>query len=201
MAVRRFANPSLAWHQVPPSLWTVIGFLRFAGLMNAAVWFGAAVSFTVAIGPAIFSDDMRHLLGDHNFPYFKGAIAEVVIARQLDLQIVCGLIAVAHACAEWLYLGRPLHRFWTGLLAVLVAFSLLGDFAFQPKIKALHAIEYAANLPATERAAAGKRLGLWHGLAQAMNVLMLGGLAIYLWRVAHPVSTTHFVTPAAKFPG
>ena len=179
----------------------MIGFLRFAGLMNAAVWFGAAVSFTLAVAPAIFSEEMRRLLGDHNFPYFKGAIAEVVIARYLDLQMICGLIAIAHACAEWLYLGRPLHRFWTGLLAALVALSLLGDFALQPKIRTLHTIKYSANRPAADRALAAKRLALWHGLAQTVNVLMLGGLAVYLWRVAHPVSTTRFVAPAAKFPG
>jgi hypothetical protein len=33
-------------------------------------------------------------------------------------------------------------------------------------------------------------------MAQAVNVFMLGGLAVYLWRVAHPVNTARFVAPA-----
>ncbi len=178
----------------------VIGFLRFVGLMNAAVWFGAAIFFTVGVGPAVFSHDMQRLLGANNFPYFSGAIVQVLIARYFDLQVVCGLIALFHAAAEWLYLGRPLHKFWAGLLAGLLAVGLLGDFVLQPKIQKLHAIKYAPNRAPATRNAAARSLGLWHGFSQTVNVLMLAGLGLYLWRVAHPVSTTRFVTPA-KFPG
>ena len=178
----------------------VIGFLRFVGLMNAAVWFGAAIFFTVGIAPAVFSHEMQRLLGANNFPYFSGAIVQVLIARYFDLQVVCGLIALAHAFVEWLYLGRPLHRFWTGLLAGLLAVGLLGDFVLQPQIRQWHDREYAVGRSAAEHALARKRLGLWHGFAQTVNVLMLAGLGLYLWRVAHPVNTTRFVTPV-KFPG
>ncbi len=169
--------------------------------MNAAVWFGSAILFTFAVGPAVFSPDMRHLLGQNNFPYFSGAVAIVLVGRYLDVQVACALIAVFHAFAEWLYLGRPLRRFWAGLLVVLVGGSLLGDFVFQPKIRTLHGIKYAVNHPPTERQAAGRRLALWHGAAETVNFVMLLGLGVYLWRVAHPVSTARFVTPAAKLPG
>lgn len=168
--------------------------------MNAAVWFGAAVFFTLGIGPAVFSQDMRLLLGENNFRYFSGAIAQVLIARYFDLQIVCGLIALFHAFTEWLYLGRPLHRFWTGLLAGLLAVGLLGGFVLQPRIKHLHAIKYAQNRSETDRAAAARSLSLWHGFSQTVNVLMLAGLGLYLWRVAHPASTARFVT-GVKFQG
>ncbi len=55
----------------------VIGFLRFIGLTNAAVWFGAAVFFTFVGGPAFFSPEMKHLLP----PPYNGAAAELMIAR------------------------------------------------------------------------------------------------------------------------
>ena len=37
--------------------------LRFIGVMNAALWFGAALFFTFAIAPAFSSPEMKRLLG------------------------------------------------------------------------------------------------------------------------------------------
>lgn len=173
----------------------MIGFLRFVGLLNAAVWFGAALFFTFGIGPAVFSQEMRGLLGEHNYPFFSGAIAQVLIARYFDLQLICGLMALLHAFTEWLYLGRPLQRFWLGLLVGLFAAGLLGGWVLHPRIKDLHARKYAQSLPAPARVAAAGSLRLWHGVAQGINVLVLVGLGAYLWRVAHPVSTARFVSP------
>lgn len=171
------------------------GFLRFVGLINAAVWFGAAVFFTVGAGPAIFSQDMRRLLGENNYPYFSGAIAQIVIASFFKLQLACSIVALLHALAEWLYLGRSLRRFGLGLLVGLFVLGLVGTFWMQPKIKELHAARYAVNQPATVSAAKAKSLRLWHGAAQGANLVMLAGLAVYVWRVAHPVSTARFVSP------
>src|SRR6266436_1420387 len=84
-----------------PSL--VIGFLRFVGLLNAAVWFGAAIFFTFAAGPAVFSQDMKDALRQNN-PYFYGAIAQVLISRYFRLQLICGVIALLHLVMESLYL-------------------------------------------------------------------------------------------------
>jgi hypothetical protein len=173
----------------------MIGFLRFVGLMNAAVWFGATVFYTVGAGPALYSQDMKHLLGENYFPLFSGAIAQIVIARYFHLQLACGIVALLHAAAEWLYLSRPLQRFGLGLLFGLVFFSLIGGCWIQPRIKELHIRKYALNYAPEVRASAAKSLPVWHGVAQVVNVLMLGGLAVYLWRVAHPVSATRFVAP------
>ena len=172
----------------------VIGFVRFVGLMNAAVWFGAAVFFTVGAGPALFSQDMKHLLGENHYPYFSGAIAQVIIARYFDLQLVCGIVALLHAAVEWLYLGRPLQKFTLGLLLGLLFFSFVGGYGMQPKIKELHTRKYALNYAPEVRQSAARSLRVWHGMAQIVNVLMLGGLAVYLWRAANPVSTSRFVS-------
>lgn len=176
----------------------MIGLLRVIGLMNAAVWFGGSVAFTFVLGPSVFSADMRQLLGPANQAYFTGAIAQVLVGRYFDLQMICALIALFHALAERIYCGRPLSRLWTGLLLGLFAASLLGGLALEPKIKRLHVLKYAVNRAPAERAAAGRSLALWHGVSQTVNLLALAGLAAYTWRVAQPANAARFI-PAAKF--
>jgi len=61
----------------------VIGFLRIVGILNAAVWFGAAVFFTFGAGFAPFSAEMKRLLGSNNYPYFSGAIAQILINSRM----------------------------------------------------------------------------------------------------------------------
>jgi hypothetical protein len=174
----------------------VIGLLRFVGMVNAAIWLGAAVFFTFAGGPAVFSDDMRTLLGGTNFPYFSGAIAQILIARYFKLQLVCGGIALAHLFVEWLYLGRPVRRFTWGLLVILLGLGLAGGVWMQPKIKRLHHAKYT-SATAQGRAEARDALRIWHGAAQGVNLLVLAGLGGYLWRMAQPEEFTRFV-PAVK---
>jgi hypothetical protein len=173
----------------------VIGFLRFVGLMNAAAWFGAGVFFTFGAGPSLFSQDMKHLLGENQYPYFSGAIAQVVIARYFHLQVICAIVALLHALAEWFYLGRPLRKFGLGLLLGLLVLSSVGGCVMQPRIKGLHATKYALNSTPEVRQSAAKSLRAWHGMAQIVNLLMLGASSLYLWRVARPADTARFIKP------
>jgi len=75
---------------------------------------------------------------------------------------------------------------------------LLGGYGLQPKLKALHATKYSVNTRPQIREAAGKSFRTWHGVSQVVNLLMVGGLAIYLWRATNPSDPTRFVS-AAKF--
>jgi len=166
------------------------------GLVNAAVWFGATVFFTFGVGPALFSQEMKQLLGANNYPYFSGAIVQVVISSYFHLQLACSIVALLHAAAEWFYLGRPLQRFGLGLLLGLLFFGFVGGYGLQPRIKELHARKYALNYTPEVRQSAAASLRVWHRMAQVVNLIMLGGLAIYLWRVARPMSTGRFAAPA-----
>ena len=176
----------------------MIGFLRFVGVLNAAVWLGASVFFTFAAGPAPFSAEMRSLLGPGNFPYFSGAIAQVLIARYFHLQVVCGVVAVAHLLAEWLYLGKPSRKLQGGLLIGVCAAALIGGYGLQPKLKALHATKYGINTRPEVREAADRSFRAWHGVSQVINLLAVAGLGTYLWRAANPSDPTRFVT-SVKF--
>jgi hypothetical protein len=178
----------------------VIGFLRFVGLTNAAVWFGAVVFFTCVGGPAFFSPEMKRLLPS---PY-NGAAAELVIARFFWLQHVCGAVGLLHLLAEWLYTGRPVARVSLWLVGILFGLGLLGGFVLQPYLHEKHAIKYAPNyrIQATtqQREQAARAFGVVHGVSQAANLLMILGLWAYLWQVAHPANTPRFVS-SSKFRG
>jgi len=176
----------------------VIGFLRFVGVLNAAVWFGAAVFFTFGTGLAPFSPEMRNLLGPNNFPYFSGAIAQILIARYFYFQVGCAIVAVLHLFAEWLYLGKYPQKLQVALWIALASAALVGGYWLQPRLKALHATKYGVNTRPQIREAADRSFRAWHGVSQVVNLLMVGGLAVYLWRAANPSDPTRFVR-AVKF--
>ena len=176
----------------------MIGFLRFVGILNAAVWFGTAIFFTFGAGLAPFSQEMKSLLGPNNYPYFSGAIAQILIARYFHFQLACGMVAVLHLLAEWLYLGKYPQKLQVGLLIGLASAALIGGYWLQPKLKALHATKYGLNTRPEIREAAARSFRAWHGVSQVVNLLMVGGLAVYLWRAANPSDPTRFVS-AVKF--
>ena len=172
-----------------------MGLLRIAGLFNAAIWFGASLAFTFVFGRAVFSDDMRHVLGDTHFPFYAGAIATVMVSRFFDLQMVCGLIALLHTAAEWMYLSRPLPRLWRLSMGLACAVILFGAFVAQPKIKELHRTKYDLRATADQRAHAATWLKIWHGASQGANLVVLAVLGCYLWRVASAPAAGRLAAP------
>lgn len=171
--------------------------LRFIGVLNAAVWLGAAVFFTLAVGPAFFSPGVQ-AVPVHKF--YVGVIAELVLGRYFYLQQVCGVIAVVHLVAEWFYLGRAIQRFNVVLLAGLLLIGFAGGLWIQPKLARLHLVKYGMNekfqpapAPAPERIAAAKSFGRWHGVSMFINLVALGGLVVYFWRVTHPSDHLRFL--------
>jgi len=172
--------------------------LRFIGILNAAVWFGAAVFFTFGTGRAPFSPEMKALLGANNYPYFSGAIAQIFIERYFRLQCICGLIAWLHLLAELLYLGKAPEKLRIGLLIGLCLAALVGGDWLQPKLKSLHAVKYAVNQRIEVREKAGRSFRAWHGASAVLNLLLVAGLASYVWRVSNPSDEMRFVS-AVKF--
>jgi hypothetical protein len=178
----------------------VIGFMRFVGVLNAAVWLGAAIFYTIATGPAMESADMQRLVGANSFSYFSTAIGQILMARMFRFHAACGAIALLHLAAERLYLGRPARKFWLGLLAGLFVLGLAGSVWICPSLDRFNQAQYAVNYRAEQRQAAAKSFRLWHGVVQAINVLIIGGLGVYLWRVTNPTDAPRFVS-AIKFRG
>ena len=168
----------------------MIGFLRFVGLLNAAVWFGAALFYTVIASPAFASREMSELLTARNFPFFSVAIAQILASRFFQLQLVCSLLAVSHVLAEWLYLGKVPHRFWRALLFTLLALNLACGLWIEPRLKSWHHRAFALNAPPGTANFAARRFRAWQTTAEMVNFLMVGGLGVYLWRMANPPDPT-----------
>jgi hypothetical protein len=172
----------------------VIGLLRFVGVANAAVWFGASIFFTFSIGPAFFSTemiDMIRRLGGIDAEAAKayaGFVAEIVIKRYFVLHLICGIIALAHLVAEWLYMGKPLQRLTLWLLLGICAFGLMGGVIIQPKLQGFHRTLYSAGATPPQREQAHHSFRLWHAASQALNLVLITGVAVYLWRVSTPGS-------------
>jgi uncharacterized protein DUF4149 len=176
----------------------VIVLLRLVGVMNAAVWFGAAVFLTFVAAPVFFTPTLKSYLGE----VWPGVIASMVLEHYFVLQYICSIIALVHLFAEWLYLGKPLHRLTTSVLAALFLIAFSGGLWLQPRLKALHEVMHGygrgMEAVAAQRDQAAKRFRALHGVSQTLNLLGLCGLAIYMWRVTTPPNGPRFV-PATKF--
>jgi hypothetical protein len=165
----------------------VIAFLRFVGIANAAIWLGAAV-FTILALPAVFQGESGRILTRQ----YAGFAAEAIFERYFLLQYCCAAIALGHLAMEWLYLGRAARRFTLGLLACLAVLALLGGLVANPKIAQLHRAKYWGRTPA-EQTQASRSLVLWHASSQSANLLVAGGLVVYLWRIVRSTEQSRFV--------
>lgn len=170
--------------------------LRFVGIMNAAIWLGGAVFFSFVAGKMPFSSAMQKLLGEAQFPYYSGAIAQIGVSKYFGFLILCGVIALLHLAAEWLYQDRRNRAFLVWLVSVMFALTLLGGFWLQPKMQRLHQQKYAVNYPQPARDAAAKSFKRWHALSMTMNLFMLGGLVIYTMQMTKPPEIARFVRTA-----
>jgi hypothetical protein len=161
----------------------VSGFLRSIGIINAAIWFGAGIFFAAGILPAVFSQEMRGLFHESAYPYYSGAVALALFHRFFDLQYICGAVALLHLLAEKIYTGRRLPRAGTILVLALFALGLAGGLWLLPHMEHLRQVMYTGASPEL-REQARHSFGLWHGLSQCVNLLLLIGLFAHLLRMA-----------------
>lgn len=165
------------------------------GMLNAAVWLGATIFCSTAVLAALNSRDTVNLIGVQYFALVSGALVQIIFARLFHLQIACALLAWLHLLGEWLYLGRRPPRWRVALLTGLFALSLLGSLLLGPKLTRLHRAQHTPNARAEDRAEAGRRFAWWNGGFQTVNVLMIGGVIVYFWRVTQTDDSPRFVRP------
>lgn len=170
--------------------------LRFIGIMNAAIWLGGTVYFSFVAGKLPFSTEMQTLLGAQSFPYYSGAIAQLGFAKYFTFHLVCGVIALVHLTADWLYQERRNRPLVVGIVVAIFVATLLGAFVFQPKMKLLHKQKYAPNYSQAARDAAAKSFKRWHAVSMTLNLLILGGLVVHTAQMARPPEIARFVRPA-----
>jgi hypothetical protein len=167
--------------------------LRFIGVMNAAVWFGAAVFYTFGVVPAFSSPEMKRLLsGD----LYSGAAAHIVTHPYWAVYYWCGGVAIFHQLAEWVYLSRPLKSVVTYLLGMIFIIGLTSGLFLQPRLEKLYAQKFprpgqAAPTP-EQWAAAEKSYSGWRTTTQVLNLLALAGLSVFTWQTIYSGNGTRF---------
>lgn len=163
--------------------------------MNAAAWLGMTIFFTFGAAPACFSLDMKTALrlgpGD---TYFSGAVAHVIMTRYYHISLACAVIALLHFVAKWLYMGRPSRKFSSGLLICLFGITLLGSNAIRPALGQFNHQRFTAMQPA-DRQAAAKSFRILSAVTEVLNLMVIGGLVVYTWRIANPSDILRFVRP------
>ena len=154
----------------------------------------------VVAHPALVSDETAALLQPRNFPFFSRAIGQILASRYFDFLIVCSVIGCLHWLAEWLYLGRPSRRLSLGLLILLFSASLIGNAWLQPMLQRLHYDAHAAGATVEARANAARTFQLWNRVTITLNLAVIGGLVVYLWRATQRADEPRFIT-SVKFRG
>jgi len=116
------------------------------------------------------------------------------MSRYYSAMMACAVVAVLHFLAEWLYMGRPRRKFSLGLVAGLFVLTLIGSNAVEPSLIRLNGKHYRASQPA-ERESAGKNFRVLHVTSIVLNVLLIGGLVVYVSRVSSASDTLRFMRP------
>ena len=148
-------------------------------ILNAAVWFGAGLFLTAVVGPNFFSPAVTDLVGRQN----AGLIAQSVLAKYFVLQWVCAVLALALQLRSVTGTALARRSRW-GLAAVLVLVCV-GGFWLQPKLVELNRQRYATTTSTEERAVLARQFGMWHGVSQVGNLLVLIGALAHLVILAH----------------
>jgi uncharacterized membrane protein len=174
----------------------VLVFLRFIGIINAAIWFGSVFFFTFAASPVFLSEAMLEILPR---PHAE-ASAHVLTRRFYFFQYGCAAMALLHLLGEFLYAGKPFKPASLYLVLGMLALGLVGGQLLQPKLQSLHREIYGPRATAVQRDQSRKSYTLWHGARQFLNTLVSVGLLVYIWQTAMPGATPRFVT-ANKFRG
>lgn len=163
--------------------------IKFAGVSIAAIWLGGSLFFTFFIAPAFFTSPVEDLL----LPPYNGEVAQMILVRFYWFHYICAVFALAHLGFDWVYTGKVMQR--RNLAAVLGVFilALLAGQWMHPKLEKLYRVKYSEHYknlkievtPDLKKQAAHS-FGIWHGISQSANVLILLVLWFYLWQMIHP---------------
>lgn len=168
----------------------MITFLRFVGVMNAAVWLGGSAFQLLAVAPFFATPASRWLLGDLH----AGGVGLMLWHRFYTLQYLCLGVSVLHHAAEWVYIGRPMARLNAILLGVILALSLLGDQTLQRAVTPAHWTRGNTHASPQDRARAERVYPLWTTAWEVTNGLLCALVLLNSWRTLTASHGPRFVT-------
>jgi len=172
----------------------VTGFLRFLGVFNAAVWFGAVVFYLFGVSVLLNSDEVRTLFGADHYDFFSRASLLIIQDRFYTIQWICAAVALIHLWTERWYLGRRTKRRWDGLILGALILSLWGDNYLVSRLSRLHNGQHARGASSELREASAKSFRNWQRIATLVHLYLLFGAGACLWRAANPESGPRFLS-------
>jgi hypothetical protein len=164
--------------------------IRFIGVLNAAIWLGAAVFFTLAARPAFLSGEMLSFLPR---PHASRA-AVVMLDRYFVVQQVCAGVALAHLLLEYVQSGRSMGGWVLGMLGGLLGVGVAGGLWLAPALHDLQRVCFSAAAGAVQKAEAAGELTALNVGFEVANGLVVLGLLYYLWRLSHPVNGPRYAS-------
>lgn len=162
--------------------------------MNAAVWLGTTVFFTFGASPACFSPSITNMFNAGPDSYYPNVIAQMIMTRYYAISLACAVVGLLHFLCKWLYLGRPNRKFSSMLIISLFVITLIGSNAIQPALGKLNRNRFTAPQQ-TERQSAMRSFHILSIVMEICNLVVIGGLVVYTWRIANPSDTLRFVNP------
>src|SRR5690349_7889031 len=106
--------------------------------MNAAVWLGTTVFYTLGANPVCFSADITNMFKAGPDGYYPNVIAQTVMAKYYVISLACAVVALLHFTAKWLYLGRQSRKFSLAIVITFFAITLIGSRGIQPRLETLN---------------------------------------------------------------
>jgi hypothetical protein len=179
----------------------VIAFLRFIGLMNAAVWLGAVVVYAALISPALVSSEMLDVFGGTRNPMapaYRGLAVEIVAGKFHWIHFICSGVAAFHLLVEWLFTGKAIRTLMLYLATTMIVLGLANGLLLHHKMKELHRIRYKYQPPPPTKEQVeikAKAATMFDALQTATEVIhwiMVAGLVVYLWKTATPGEQPRF---------
>ena len=169
--------------------------LRFIGVMNAAIWFGSAV-FVLWAAPVFFSSAVQETpLGK----FWPGVMVQFVFAKFFQLQVICCVVAIAHQLAEWVYLGRNLHRWVIVLLGAFLIMILAEGMILEPKLKNWNLVRHGLNQAYAaekynqeDQIRAAELFRTWHAVSRVFSLILVIGVGLVCWKVVHAGDNSRF---------
>ncbi len=174
----------------------MILFLRFVGIINAAVWFGAAFFMLTTVLPAVYSQEMKGIFGQ----VYTGIIWQIILGRFFVLECWCGGVALVHLTMEWLLIGKAWRKGMFALAIAIFSVALINGAWLEPKLEQFYRTKYSTVARPVEKEVAGRYYRVWNRVSFGFHVMVVGGLMIFVCRMAGAPNGPRFV-PANKFRG
>jgi len=70
----------------------------------------------------------------------------------------------------------------------------------QPRLREIQRAARHPSVHSAEREAAAKSYHSWQMVSDALNLVVIGGLLVYVWRVTNPPDATRYIS-SVKFRG